>query len=183
MTRLVDTTIRLLSQDPLAPHMPTARVLAIAERMDDAGYAALEVTGGGCFTSAVNRAVESPWERIRAIKARVSRTPLVMALRGTFLVGPKPADADLVRRFILCAAESGIDAFRLHDPLNDMEDLEGRPPPCARRAAGSSSASSTRTSRTASTSSTAPGRPRSSAPTGSCCTTLPAPSTRRTCAL
>jgi oxaloacetate decarboxylase alpha subunit len=134
MTRLVDTSIRLLSQDPLAPHMPTARVLAVAELLDDAGYAALEVSGGGCFTSAVSRAVESPWERIRAIKARVPRTPLVMALRGTFLVGPRPADADLVRRFILCAAESGIDAFRLHDPLNDIDDLEG--PAAAVREAG-----------------------------------------------
>jgi oxaloacetate decarboxylase alpha subunit len=134
MTRLVDTTIRLLSQDPLAPHLPTARVLDLAERTGEAGYAALEVSGGGCFASAVNRAVESPWERIRAIKARVAHTPLVMALRGTFLVGPKPADADLVRRFILCAAESGIDAFRLHDPLNDMEDLEG--PAAAVREAG-----------------------------------------------
>jgi oxaloacetate decarboxylase alpha subunit len=29
-----------------------------------------------------------------------------------------------VRRFILCAAESGIEIFRLHDPLNDVENLE-----------------------------------------------------------
>ena len=28
-----------------------------------------------------------------------------------------------MRRFILCAAESGIDVFRLHDPLNDADDL------------------------------------------------------------
>ena len=59
-----------------------------------------------------------------------------MALRGTFLVGPRPADADLVRRFILCAAESGIDIFRLHDPLNDVDDLVG--PIAAVREAGAS---------------------------------------------
>src|SRR4051794_27365730 len=125
MTRLVDTTIRLLSQDPLAGHLSTARVLALAERLDTLGYAGLEVSGGGCFASAVERAVESPWERIRAIKARAPRTPLTMALRGTFLVGLKPAHPELVRRFILVAAESGIDVFRLNDPLNDVEDLEG----------------------------------------------------------
>jgi len=28
-----------------------------------------------------------------------------------------------VRRFILCAAESGIEIFRLHDPLNDVENM------------------------------------------------------------
>ncbi len=69
------------------------------------------------------RGVESPWERIRLFRQRATRTPLVMALRGTFLVGARPAKDDLVRRFILCAAESGIDIFRLHDPLNDANDL------------------------------------------------------------
>ena len=28
-----------------------------------------------------------------------------------------------MRRFVLCAAESGIDVFRMHDPLNDIDDL------------------------------------------------------------
>jgi oxaloacetate decarboxylase alpha subunit len=134
MTRLVDTTIRLLSQDPLAGHLSTARLLRLAEAQDGAGYAGLEVSGGGCFEAAINRAVESPWERIRAVKSRAPNTPLVMALRGTFLAGGRPAGQDLVRRFILCAAESGIDIFRLHDPLNDVEDLEG--PAAAVREAG-----------------------------------------------
>ena len=53
----------------------------------------------------------------------VRETPLQMALRGRFLVGSKPVSDDLTRRFILCAAESGIDIFRLHDPLNDVENL------------------------------------------------------------
>jgi pyruvate/oxaloacetate carboxyltransferase len=60
----------------------------------------------------VARGVESPWERIRAYRQRVTRTPLAMALRGNFLVGSRPVGDDLVRRFILCAADSGIDIFR-----------------------------------------------------------------------
>ena len=60
---------------------------------------------------------------MRALKARCTRTPLQMAVRGRFLVGSRPLSDDLVRRFILCAAESGIDIFRLHDPLNDVENL------------------------------------------------------------
>jgi oxaloacetate decarboxylase (Na+ extruding) subunit alpha len=122
MTRFVDTTIRLLSQDPLARTLSSATVLRLAEKLDEVGYSALEVTGGGCFTTAVDRGLESPWERIRAVRAR-TRTPLAMALRGTFLVGGRPAADDLVRRFVLCAAESGIDVFRMHDPLNDIDDL------------------------------------------------------------
>src|SRR5881394_2414823 len=119
---LADTTIRLLGQEPLAGRMPTADQLRLAEILDKAGFAYLEVSGGGCFDSAVKRGVESPWERIRALKARVS-TPLGLALRGRFLVGSRPVDADCARRFVASAAANGIDVFRLHDPLNDVSNL------------------------------------------------------------
>src|SRR4051794_39618157 len=122
MPALVDTTIRLLSQEPLAGRMPTADLLRLAETLDGAGFAYLEVSGGGVFDSAVHRGVESPWERIRALKAR-TKTPLAMALRGRFLVGSRPVGADFARRFVASAAESGIDVFRLHDPLNDVSNL------------------------------------------------------------
>jgi len=122
MPRLVDTTIRVLGQEPLAGLMPTADLLRLAEVLDGAGFVYLEVSGGGVFDSAVHRGVESPWARIRALKARVS-TPLALALRGRFLVGSRPVGGDFARRFVACAAESGIDVFRLHDPLNDVDNL------------------------------------------------------------
>jgi oxaloacetate decarboxylase alpha subunit len=122
MPALVDTTIRLLSQEPLAGRIPTAAILELAEVLDGAGFAYLEVSGGGVFHGAVRGGVESPWERIRALKARTS-TPLGLALRGRFLVGSRPVGGDFARRFVASAAESGIDVFRLHDPLNDVENL------------------------------------------------------------
>ena len=122
MPALVDTTIRLLSQEPLAGRMPTADLLRLAELLDGAGFAYLEVSGGGVFDTAVRRGVESPWERIRALKAR-TKTPLGMALRGRFLVGSRPVGGDFARRFVASAAESGVDVFRLEDPLNDVENL------------------------------------------------------------
>jgi len=122
MPRLVDTTIRVLSQEPLAGLMPTADLLRLAELLDGAGFAYLEVSGGGVFDNAVRRGVESPWERIRALKARTS-TPLALALRGRFLVGSRPVGGDFARRFVASAAQSGIDVFRLHDPLNDVDNL------------------------------------------------------------
>jgi oxaloacetate decarboxylase alpha subunit len=122
MPALVDTTIRLLGQEPLAGRMPTASLLRLAEILDGAGFGLLEVSGGGVFDSAVKRGFESPWERIRAIRAR-TKTPLGMALRGRFLVGSRPVDGEVVRRFVASAAENGIDVFRLHDPLNDVSNL------------------------------------------------------------
>jgi len=122
MPRLVDTTIRVLSQEPLAGLMPTADLLRLAELLDGAGFAYLEVSGGGVFDNAVRRGVESPWERIRALKAR-TKTPLALAVRGRFLVGSRPVGGDFARRFVASAAASGIDVFRLHDPLNDVSNL------------------------------------------------------------
>jgi oxaloacetate decarboxylase (Na+ extruding) subunit alpha len=122
MPRLVDTTIRVLGQEPLAGFMPTADLLRLAELLDGAGFAYLEVSGGGVFDSAVRRGVESPWERIRALKAR-TKTPLALAVRGRFLVGSRPVGGDFARRFVASAAQSGIDIFRLHDPLNDVDNL------------------------------------------------------------
>ena len=122
MPTLADTTLRLLGQEPLAGRMPTGDQLLLAELLDGAGFAYLEVSGGGCFESAVKRGIESPWERIRALRARV-KTPLGLALRGRFLVGERPVDADFARRFVASAAENGIDVFRLHDPLNDVSNL------------------------------------------------------------
>jgi oxaloacetate decarboxylase alpha subunit len=119
---LVDTSIRLLAQEPLAGLMPTAELLRLAEILDKAGFAYLEVSGGGVFDTAVRRGVESPWERIRALNER-TETPLAMALRGRFLVGSRPVGGEFVSRFVASAAESGIEVFRLHDPLNDVENL------------------------------------------------------------
>src|SRR5919204_2194791 len=122
MPTLVDTTIRLLGRERRAGLVRRAGQVRLAEILDAAGFAYLEVSGGGCFESAVRRGVESPWERIRALKQRTA-TPLGLALRGRFLVGSRPVDGDFVRRFVASAAESGIDVFRLHDPLNDTANL------------------------------------------------------------
>src|SRR5688572_12076095 len=122
MPELVDTTIRLLSQEPLAERVSAAGLYELVGELDNAGFACLEISGGGCFDSAVRLGIESPWERIRSIRSRCS-TPLGMALRGRFLVGSRPVSGDVVRRFIASAAASGIDVFRIHDPLNDLGNL------------------------------------------------------------
>jgi oxaloacetate decarboxylase alpha subunit len=70
--RLVDTSIRVLAQEPFAGVMPTSALLELAGVLDTAGFAALEVSGGGAFDAAVRRGVESPWERIRALKAHTT---------------------------------------------------------------------------------------------------------------
>ena len=45
MPALVDTTIRLLSQDPLAAHVETGRLLEVARVLDGAGGALVPERG------------------------------------------------------------------------------------------------------------------------------------------
>ena len=137
MPRLVDTTIRVLSQEPLAGLMPTADLLRLAELLDGAGFAYLEVSGGGVFDNAVRRGVESPWERIRALKARTS-TPLALALRGRFLVGSRPGGRPVAPPGGAAAARSGPGGVG-PDPTSPAGSSRPR-----RRAASASSACTTR---------------------------------------
>ena len=123
MPKIVDTTIRLLSQEPLAGKLPTGEVLRIAEILDTAGFACLEVSGGGVFDSAVRRAGREPVgadprDRRAHDDAARPRAPRPLPRRLA-----TRSRADIVRRFVSCAAENGIDVFRLHDPLNDVSNL------------------------------------------------------------
>ena len=124
--------------------MPTAEVLRLAEILDGAGFAYLEVSGGGGFDAAVRRGVESPWERIRALKARTT-TPLGIALRGRFLVGSRrraPGHRAPLRR--LRGRERHL---RLPHPRSAERRLE--PPPLRRRGDARPAESSTPGSSTA----------------------------------
>ena len=94
----------------------------LAGELDKAGFACLEVSGGGCFDSAVRRGVESPLGAASARSARAARRRSGWR-SAAVLVGAAPVSGDLVRRFVATAAGSGIDVFRIHDPLNDLSNL------------------------------------------------------------
>src|SRR5262249_47423018 len=53
-----------------------------------------------------------------------------LALRGRFLVGSRPVDADLARRFVASAAEHRMGGFQLHQPLNHVPQLRQDAGPC-----------------------------------------------------
>ena len=73
--------------------MPTAEQLRLAEILDSAGFAYLEVSGGGCFEWSVKRGVESPWERIRAFAKELRAGNGAAANRLAAEVGALSAEA------------------------------------------------------------------------------------------
>ncbi len=85
--KLTDTTLRDAHQSLIATRMRTRDMLPIAEKMDEVGFFSLEVWGGATFDSSIRYLNEDPWERLRALKKAVKKTPLQMLLRGQNLVG------------------------------------------------------------------------------------------------
>ena len=122
--RITDTTLRDAHQSLWATRMRTDDILAIASKIDEAGYYSLECWGGATFDVCMRFLRENPWERLRLIKKACPKTPLQMLLRGQNILGYKHYPDDIVERFVALACENGMDIFRVFDALNDPRNLE-----------------------------------------------------------
>lgn len=122
--RVTETALRDGHQSLIATRLKTEEMLPILERMDQAGYHAMEVWGGATFDACLRFLNEDPWERLRAIRKAVKNTKLQMLLRGQNLLGYKHYADDVVEAFIQKSVENGIDIIRVFDALNDLRNLE-----------------------------------------------------------
>lgn len=121
--RINETVLRDAHQSLMATRMSTDDMLPIIEKMDQAGYYALEMWGGATYDAAIRFLDEDPWERLREIRKRTPNTKLMMLLRGQNLIGYRHYADDLVDKFIENAVKNGIDIFRVFDALNDPRNL------------------------------------------------------------
>lgn len=122
--QIIETAFRDAHQSLLATRMRTRDMLPIAEEMDKVGFFSLESWGGATFDTCIRYLNEDPWERLRELKERVTKTPLQMLLRGQNLVGYKHYPDDLVREFVEKSYQNGVDVFRIFDALNDIRNME-----------------------------------------------------------
>lgn len=123
MLRITDTTLRDAHQSLWATRMRIEEMLPIVEKLDRVGYHSLEVWGGATFDVCLRYLGEDPWERLRLIKKRTSRTPLQMLLRGQSLVGYSHYPDDIAEAFVERSIANGIDIIRIFDALNDVRNM------------------------------------------------------------
>ncbi|MEM0993909.1 MAG: pyruvate carboxylase [Bacteroidota bacterium] len=122
-----DTTFRDAHQSLLATRMRTHDMMEVAE-----SYAhhhahqlfSMEVWGGATFDVALRFLKESPWKRLELLRAAIPNTCLQMLLRGSNAVGYAAYPDNLIEKFIVKAAETGIDVFRVFDSLNWVEAMK-----------------------------------------------------------
>ncbi len=122
--KITETILRDAHQSLIATRLSTEEMLPIIEKLDNAGYYALEMWGGATFDASLRFLKESPWERLRKIKSKVKNTKLQMLLRGQNILGYKNYPDEVVTAFIKKSVENGIDIIRIFDALNDVRNLE-----------------------------------------------------------
>ena len=119
-----ETVLRDAGQSLIATRLPYSKFEDVLETLDRAGYYSLECWGGATFDTCLRFLNEDPWQRLRDIKKRVTKTKLQMLLRGQNLLGYKHYPDDVVRKFVELSVKNGVDVVRIFDALNDLRNLE-----------------------------------------------------------
>ncbi len=98
--RFIDTTFRDGSQSLWAAGMRTGMIAAVAESMDRAGFAAVEVPVVGIYVKKFVRDLkEDPWAMMRMVAARMQNTVKSCMAGGHILSFEAPAPRALVELF------------------------------------------------------------------------------------
>ncbi|MDR0323524.1 MAG: sodium-extruding oxaloacetate decarboxylase subunit alpha [Treponema sp.] len=121
--KLTDLVLRDAHQSLFATRMVTADMLPICDKLDKAGFYALEAWGGATFDSCIRFLNEDPWERLKKLKKVLPKTPIMMLLRGQNLLGYRHYADDVVAKFVEYAAKDGVDIFRIFDACNDPRNF------------------------------------------------------------
>ena len=122
--KITETVLRDGQQSLIATRMPTSDMIPIAEKMDQAGYYAVEMWGGATFDACLRFLDEDPWERLRLLRNEFKNTRMQMLFRGQNILGYHHYPDDVVEYFVQKSIANGIDIIRIFDALNDVRNLE-----------------------------------------------------------
>ncbi len=122
--KITETVLRDAHQSLIATRMTTEQMLPIVDKMDQAGFYAVECWGGATFDASLRFLKEDPWERLRKLKAGFKNTKLRMLFRGQNILGYRPYADDVVEYFVQKSIANGIDIIRIFDCLNDLRNLQ-----------------------------------------------------------
>ncbi|MDZ4135132.1 MAG: pyruvate carboxylase, partial [Paracoccaceae bacterium] len=122
---VTDTSMRDGHQSLLATRMRSIDMIRVAP-----AYAAnlpqlfsVECWGGATFDVAYRFLQECPWQRLRDIRAALPNVMTQMLLRGSNGVGYTNYPDNVVQAFVVQAAKTGVDVFRVFDSLNWVENM------------------------------------------------------------
>jgi len=117
--KFVDTTIRDGHQSLWAENMTTGMMLPVAERLEQAGFDAIELISSSHLKKCVRELKEDPWARVRLMSQCITRTPLRLNAGrfSAFDITPK----SMYRLFMERMAANGIREARISEEWNELE--------------------------------------------------------------
>lgn len=119
MIRFVDTTYRDAHASLWAEAMTTGMMLPVAKQMDEVGFESMDFIATSHFKKCVRELREDPWERIRLVAQRITRTPLSLMMHNSITTfGLTPMS--VIKLWMERIAANGIKMVQLMEPSNDM---------------------------------------------------------------
>jgi len=113
----VDTTLRDGQLSLWASNMRTEMMLPIAERLDRAGFEAIEIMSSAFYKKCVRDLKDDPWQRVRLLKQRIRNTPL-RSIRSRSMLAFQITPSAIADLWLERLAANGIDELRTSDPSN-----------------------------------------------------------------
>jgi len=102
-----------------AERMTTGMMLPVASQMDRIGFKSIELIATSHFLKCVRELREDPWERIRLVSKRITKTPLsLMMLHSITAFDLSPFS--ILKLWMERIAANGIRRVQLMDSSNDM---------------------------------------------------------------
>jgi len=120
--KIVDQTFRDAHQCLWASRMTTGMMLSVADQMDRIGFSAIDVAGGVHFDVGVRFLKENPWEKLRLLGAKLTRTPMIGTIRSRGGIGFNVVPNDILLLWIERLIANGIKIFRVFDPMLDLDN-------------------------------------------------------------
>lgn len=120
---VVDTTLRDAHQCLWATRMTTAHMLPVAEKLDNIGYQRIDLAGTIQFDVCIRFLKENPWERMRLMRQRITKTPLSSFTRSKNLVSFDTVPDDIVALWVERLVANGFREIGSFDGLNDVDNM------------------------------------------------------------
>lgn len=83
----------------------------------------VEAWGGATYDVALRFLGEDPWDRLASMREALPNVNIQMLLRGRNTVGYTPYPTEVTEAFVIEAAATGVDVFRIFDALNDVSQM------------------------------------------------------------
>lgn len=122
--KFVDTTVRDGQQSLWAVGMRTGMILPIAERLDQAGFDAVEILATSFEKKMIRELHEDPFERLQLVRQRMKKTPL-RVIRGRYLAAFQITPRSVEELWYERLAAHGIDQVRISDSSHTAAGWRG----------------------------------------------------------